>query len=407
MSKNNSAIRKFIDSINIDEYDVLTDTGWEDIKSINKTIKYRAFRVETKSFYLEGADDHIIFDKDYNEIYLKELSIGDSVLTENGIEIVLNIKDLEYSDNMYDLEINSENHRYYTNGILSHNSTILSNFAANSIRNGKNAAVITLELSDRKYMRRVGANLLNITTGEYKDFDETRKDLIKHKLDNFYGMLGWPAGNLWIKEFPTGTASFIDIENSLLRREDKTGIKYDLVIVDYLNLMKSDGNSNQNMYERIKRISEGLRAISQRNEWCVVSATQVRKEYFDKDVLGMDAAAESSGLIATVDSLFAASRDSLSDIARIELIANRDEGYTGSSCNFKMQFKNAKMIETNEFQYYGDEDGTNLEKEMLESYKKNEIISAIAGQSIGTNIEIPEVNKNNKETDYESILNSI
>lgn len=291
-------------------------------------------------------------------------------------------------------------------------SSLFANLAANCVRGGNNIALCTLELSDRKYMRRIGSNLLNITTDEYKYFDDTRKDLIKHKLDNFYGTLGHPAGNLWIKEFPTGTASFIDVENALLRRQDKTGIKYDLVCVDYLNLMKGDGNSNQNMYERIKRISEGLRAIAQRNEWCVFSATQVRREYFDKEVLGMDAAAESSGLIATVDALFSLTRDPLSDIMRVELTANRDDGYTGSSCNFKMDFKHGKMIETNEFQYYGDEDSNSLEKEMLDSYKKNETVSAIAGAGIGQGIEVPEVKQiqntnNNTNSDYDSILASV
>lgn len=292
-------------------------------------------------------------------------------------------------------------------------SAILANLASNAVRCGNNVAICTLELSDRKYMRRIGANLLNITTDEYKYFDDTRKDLIKHKLDNFNGTLGHPAGNLWIKEFPTGTASYIDIENSLLRRQDKTGIKYDLILVDYLNLMKNDGNSNMNMYERIKRIAEGLRAIAQRNEWCVFSATQVRREYFDKEVLGMDAAAESSGLIATVDGLFSGTRDPLSDIMRVELTANRDDGFTGSSCNFKMDYKHGKMIETNEFQYYGDDDTVSLEKEMMDSYKKNEAVSAIVGQNIGSGIEIPEnstpiqVDNQSKPTDYDSILASV
>ncbi len=288
-------------------------------------------------------------------------------------------------------------------------SALFANLAANCVRNGTNIALCTLELSDRKYMRRIGANLLNITTDEYKYFDDTRKDVIKHKLDNFNGTLGHPAGNLWIKEFATGTATFIDVENAILRRQDKTGMKYDLVCVDYLNLMKGEGNSNQNMYERIKRISEGLRAIAQRNEWCVFSATQVRREYFDKEVLGMDAAAESSGLIATVDALFSLTRDPLSDIMRIELTANRDEGYTGSSCNYKMDFKHGKMIETQEFQYYGDEDAGALEKEMLDSYQKNESVSAIAGQGLGTGIEIPTTPTNDKQsnTDYESILASV
>ena len=32
--------RKFIDTIEIDEWQVETDTGWSDIKAIGKTIEY-------------------------------------------------------------------------------------------------------------------------------------------------------------------------------------------------------------------------------------------------------------------------------------------------------------------------------------------------------------------------------
>nr|DAF73078.1 MAG TPA: Terminase [Caudoviricetes sp.] len=59
-----------------------------------------------------------------NEIFVKDLHIGQFIQTENGLEEVIACKCLDLNDNMYDAELDStSNHRYYTNGILSHNTT--------------------------------------------------------------------------------------------------------------------------------------------------------------------------------------------------------------------------------------------------------------------------------------------
>jgi hypothetical protein len=65
-----------------------------------------------------------VFDKDMNEIFVKDLKSGDLIQTDNGLEKVISVCRLDESDNMYDIQVEDENHRYYTDGILSHNSTI-------------------------------------------------------------------------------------------------------------------------------------------------------------------------------------------------------------------------------------------------------------------------------------------
>ena len=51
------------------------------------------------------------------------MKVGDLIRTESGLEKVKSITKSNKKDNMYDLTIKNKNHRYYTNGILSHNST--------------------------------------------------------------------------------------------------------------------------------------------------------------------------------------------------------------------------------------------------------------------------------------------
>jgi hypothetical protein len=118
--------KKFIKSKKIDDYEVLTDTGWVGIDSIHKTIEYDIWLLETDSYSLECADDHIVFYENYKEVYVKDLKINDIILTENGSEKVINIIKTDKKSSMYDLQLDiNSNKRYLTNGILSHNTTYL------------------------------------------------------------------------------------------------------------------------------------------------------------------------------------------------------------------------------------------------------------------------------------------
>lgn len=115
--------KKFIESYDVSDWEVLTDTGWEDIVKIHKTIPYKIWELKTKSCELKCADNHIVFNDKNEEIFVKDLKIGDKIITENGLEEIIYITETSEEDNMYDLELNKDsNHRYYSNGILSHNT---------------------------------------------------------------------------------------------------------------------------------------------------------------------------------------------------------------------------------------------------------------------------------------------
>lgn len=115
--------RKFIESYDIEDYEVLTDTGFRPINYLHKTIEYETWELVTDSRNLQCADTHIVFDPEYNEIFVKDLIPNKSlVITDRGPEIVRSVKNLGFLENMFDLTIDSEDHRFYTDGILSHNS---------------------------------------------------------------------------------------------------------------------------------------------------------------------------------------------------------------------------------------------------------------------------------------------
>lgn len=114
--------KKFIDSHILDGLiEVKSDTGWVDVNEVHKTIQYKIWNLKTESFSLDCADNHIVF-VDGREVFVKDLVVGDVIDTENGPETVTDVVETDDSEHMYDLGVSHPNHRYYTNGVLSHNT---------------------------------------------------------------------------------------------------------------------------------------------------------------------------------------------------------------------------------------------------------------------------------------------
>jgi KaiC/GvpD/RAD55 family RecA-like ATPase len=233
----------------------------------------------------------------------------------------------------------------------------LGNIATQAVRASNNVAIITLELGDRKYMKRLGSNLLGIRMSEYKNTADN-DELLKKKIRNIgFDNLATP-GQLVVKEFPTSQASAIDVENWLSKTEQIMGIKFKIVIIDYINIMKNWRNPNsENTYMKIKQIAEDLRAAAQRNEWAIVTATQTKQSEFDATDLSMNSASESSGLVATVDGMFGIIQDPLMYTAgeyKLKLLANRDEGYKNSYRKFLVDYNFMRISEDPNSQIMND-----------------------------------------------------
>lgn len=116
--------RKFVDSIDINDYEIMTDTGWKNVSSIHKTIPYQIYILELKNgMILECADTHIVFNERLEEVFVKDLTPNDYVMTEGGATKVKSVTKTDQWENMFDITVDDENHRFYSNGILSHNTT--------------------------------------------------------------------------------------------------------------------------------------------------------------------------------------------------------------------------------------------------------------------------------------------
>ena len=123
------SLKKITKTTKITDYEVLTDDGFVDVEALHETIPYEVYHLKlSDGKELKCADNHIVFYKDdMEEVFVKNLNIGDKILVEQdgvlGESEVIEVTNLGYEEVMYDLELKEgSNRRYYTNGILSHNT---------------------------------------------------------------------------------------------------------------------------------------------------------------------------------------------------------------------------------------------------------------------------------------------
>jgi len=115
---------KIIDSIELSEWEIETDTGWKPISHIHKTIEFVVYKLILEDeLYIECADTHIVFDSMYNEVFVKDIKIGDYIKTKFGDKRCIDLIKYDYQEHMYDVTVDDDNHRFYSNDILSHNTT--------------------------------------------------------------------------------------------------------------------------------------------------------------------------------------------------------------------------------------------------------------------------------------------
>ena len=206
-----------------------------------------------------------------------------------------------------DIQVDHENHRYYTNGVSSHNtgvgkSLFMCHCAASNLTKGLNVLYITLEMAEEKIAERIDANLLNVTVDELSmlPYDAYQKKIERVK--------GKTSGKLVIKEYPTSSAGSANFRHLLNELKIKKQFVPEIIYIDYLNICASSrfkAGANINSYTLIKAIAEELRGLAVENNVPILSATQTTRGGYGNTDVELTDTSESFGLPATVDLMFA------------------------------------------------------------------------------------------------------
>lgn len=153
-------------------------------------------------------------------------------------------------------------------------SLILQNQSINWMEQGKNVLYITLELSEEYVGLRWDAMLTNMTTKNvFGNMYEVaaRLGLLKNKNKNW--------GELRMKKFPEGGTNINDIRAYMKEYEIQTGLKFDAVCIDYLDLLYPTSNriDINNIFLKDKMVSEEMRALAQEFSILCATASQLNK----------------------------------------------------------------------------------------------------------------------------------
>jgi replicative DNA helicase len=182
-----------------------------------------------------------------------------------------------------------------------------------AVRLGFNVVHYTLELGEDYVGRRYDAFFTN-----------TPVDRILKSRDKVEEIIPQLPGELIIKEFPTGRATISTIE-SHLQKVDDLGIKPDLVIIDYVDLLSTRKRTADRKGE-IDDIYTSTKGLARELNIPVWSVSQVNRAGAKDDVIEGDKAAGSYDKIMITDfcmSLSRKAKDKINGTGRFHIMKNR------------------------------------------------------------------------------------
>ena len=195
-------------------------------------------------------------------------------------------------------------------------SLFMCHAASNWLQDGKNVLYITLEMAEERIAERVDANLMDVTID---DLHTMPKDMYESKMSKLQKKT---IGKLIIKEYPTASAHSGHFRALLNELSLKKTFKPDVVFIDYLNICASSRfkGGNISSYFYIKAIAEELRGLAVEFDMPIFSATQTTRSGFTSTDIGLEDTAESFGLPATADFMFALiSNDELDQLGQLKV----------------------------------------------------------------------------------------
>tara|TARA_R110000851_G_scaffold30635_2_gene83553 strand:+ start:3081 stop:4466 length:1386 start_codon:yes stop_codon:yes gene_type:complete len=223
-------------------------------------------------------------------------------------------------------------------------SIFLHNMAVNIMKQNKKVILFSLEMSEQMYNIRITSTIAELDNNTLKDNVEgIREGAMRFKMMR-------PDAGLVVKEYPPNSVTPATLKTYTKQIISTKKFKPDAIVVDYLNLLTSDGN---NSYEKIKNISEQLRALSYEFECPVITATQLNRsgysgagstsqtQVYDQRGPGMSSVSESYGTGATADAvigLFRTDQDKEDNAIHVNIMKNRfgiNHGVTRLGVNYR------------------------------------------------------------------------
>ncbi len=223
-------------------------------------------------------------------------------------------------------------------------SIVLGNIAANVLAQGKVVSIISLEMSEHVYAKRMTALFSGIGFSKMKD----NTGELKNRLNDYKDSIG--RGKLIIKEY---APKEITVENlvsyyDMLAKKD---VKPDFVVRDYVDLIRWS-NSRLNREEGSSEVAEKIRALTYYLKCPILSMTQSNREGLKQESdLGMENSANSMGIPRTTDFLFTLDQeeeDKQLGVIRAGIVKSRF-GEAFGKWNWRVDYNTLKLTEEGDY----------------------------------------------------------
>ena len=213
--------------------------------------------------------------------------------------------------------------------------------AGHAVKMGFNVVYYTLELGEDYVGRRFDAYFTQIPANEIT-FHKDKVEAVMTKI----------PGNLIIKGFPPGKASISSVESHIQKCTD-LGTKPDLIVIDYVDLLRSKRVSRERK-EEIDDIYTSTKGLARELNIPVWSASQVNRQGAQDEVIEGHKAAGSYDKMMITD--FAASisrraKDKQTGIGRFHIMKNRYgmDGLTYGA-NINIAIGSFQLVDENELE---------------------------------------------------------
>jgi hypothetical protein len=221
-------------------------------------------------------------------------------------------------------------------------SLTLSNIARYNAMNDKKVVIITLELSQDVYAKRIDAHISGCNIDELIGQQKRARSEID-KFNNDHA-----NQEIIIKEYPPNSISCSAID-VYLERLKTSGIVADLILIDYLNLLVPRGKQTESSYTDIGNVSREMRALTYKWNVPICTATQANTQGYNSEDIGMENISESRGIAHTADfimALYQTDEDREAGVIKGAVLKNRLGGYIGKRIPLKLDPFSLRLTDT-------------------------------------------------------------
>jgi replicative DNA helicase len=184
--------------------------------------------------------------------------------------------------------------------------------AAHAAKLGFNVLYYTLELSETYVARRIDANLLNIPVDQ----------ITKHRAE-VERIVNKLPGKIKVKEFPSGKTTLDNIEQHIEQLKTQYEFIPDIIIIDYIDLLK---NSARDRLEGTEDIYTSIRGLARELGLPIITPSQANRTGAKSDIIEGDNIAGSYSKLMIGDIVVSLARnrkDKLEGTGRWHIMKNR------------------------------------------------------------------------------------